>query len=152
MKTKILPDFRICISVPLKNYCNPKNIDFTDKGNLKEQHLGQKMLHLNRKGNSILANNLKRFLKSNFCNNCTDSNCSRINNAECISELSEVNTEDVSFESLKEIQIKNLTHSILSLRNKFDLLADQIKGNVGVLAISETKLGDSFRVTHHLLG
>ena len=33
---------------------------------------------------------------------------------------------------------------IVSLRNKFDLLADQIKGYVDVLAISETKLGDSF--------
>ena len=30
------------------------------------------------------------------------------------------------------------------LRNKLDLLADQIKGNVDVLAISETKLDDSF--------
>ena len=34
--------------------------------------------------------------------------------------------------------------NINSLRNKFDLLADQIKGNVDVLAISETKLDDSF--------
>ena len=33
--------------------------------------------------------------------------------------------------------------NINSLRNKFDLLADQIKGNVDVLAISETKLDDS---------
>ena len=114
MKTKILPDFRICISIPLKNYCNPKNIDFIDNANLKEEHLAQKILHLNRKGNSILANNLKKNLKSNFCDNCTDSNCSRINNAECIFELSEVNTEDVSFESLKDIQIKTLTHSILA--------------------------------------
>ena len=30
--------------------------------------------------------------------------------------------------------------NINSLRNKFDLLADQIKGNVDVLAISERKL------------
>ena len=30
------------------------------------------------------------------------------------------------------------------LRNKFDLLADQIKGNIDALAISETKLGDLF--------
>ena len=34
--------------------------------------------------------------------------------------------------------------NINSLRNKFDLLADQIKGNVDVLAILETKLDDSF--------
>ena len=41
----------------LKNYCNQKNIDFIDNGNLKEDQLGQKKLHLNKKGNSILANN-----------------------------------------------------------------------------------------------
>ena len=74
-----------------------KNIDSIDNGNLKEEHLGQKKLHLNKKGNSILSNNFKKFLRSNFWNNCTDSNCSRINNVECISEVSEINTEDVSF-------------------------------------------------------
>ena len=38
-----------------------------------------------------------------------------------------------------------LSHlNINSLRNKFDLPADQIKGNVGVLAISEIKINDSF--------
>ena len=35
---------------------------------------------------------------------------------------------------------------INSLRNKLDLLADQIKGNVDVLAILETKLDDSVPV------
>ena len=34
--------------------------------------------------------------------------------------------------------------NINSLRNKFDLIADQIKGNADVLAISEAKLDDSF--------
>ena len=34
--------------------------------------------------------------------------------------------------------------NINSSRNKPDLLVDQIKGNVDVLAISETKLDDSF--------
>ena len=45
---------------------------------------------------------------------------------------------------------KNLNRIVLAhlninfLRNKLDLLANQIKGNVDVLAISETKLDDSF--------
>ena len=39
----------------LKNYCNKKPIDFIDS-NLKEEHLGEKKL--NKKGNSILTNNL----------------------------------------------------------------------------------------------
>ena len=50
----------------LKNYCNQKNIDFTDNGNLKKEHLGQKKLHLNKKGNYFLANNFLKFLRFNF--------------------------------------------------------------------------------------
>ena len=49
----------------LKYYCKQKNIDFIDNGNLKEEHLGQKKLHLNKKGNSILANNILKYLRSN---------------------------------------------------------------------------------------
>ena len=101
----------------------------------KEECLGQKKLHLNKKGDSILANNLLKYLRSNFWKNSTDSNCSRINDVECISELSEVN-------NLNRIVLAHLNFN--SLRNKLDLLADQMKGNVDVLAISETKLHDSF--------
>ena len=40
----------------LKNYCNPKNVDFIDNGNLKEEHLGQKKLHLSiNKGLYLLS-------------------------------------------------------------------------------------------------
>ena len=75
----------------------------------------------------------------------------RIKNVEHISELSESNAGDVVvFKILKDVRIKNLNRIVLahlninSLRNKFDLLIDQIKGNVDVLVISETKLDDSF--------
>ena len=34
--------------------------------------------------------------------------------------------------------------NINSLRNKFELLVDQVKGNIDVLMISETNIGDSF--------
>ena len=34
--------------------------------------------------------------------------------------------------------------NINSIRNKFDLLVDQIKGNVDIMVISETKLDESF--------
>ena len=49
-----------------KNHCNQMNIDFIDNGNLKEKHLGQKKLHLNKKGNSILANDFLKSLRYNF--------------------------------------------------------------------------------------
>ena len=45
------------------------------------------------------------------------------------------------------LKVLRIAHfNINSLRNKFDLLADQIKDNVDVLAISETKLDYSFSV------
>ena len=50
----------------------------------------------------------------------------------------------------KDIRIKNLNRIVLAhlninfSRNKLDLPSDQIKGNADVLAISETKLDDSF--------
>ena len=51
---------------------------------------------------------------------------------------------------LKEIRVKNLNRLIFghlninSLRNKIELLTDQIRGNIDVLLISETKLDNSF--------
>ena len=58
---------------------------------------------------------------------------------------------DVASErSLKIIRTKNpnriaLAHlDINSLRNKFDVVTDQISGNVDVMVFSKTKLDDSF--------
>ena len=46
----------------------------------------------------------------------------------------------------------NFAHfNINSIRNKFDLLLEQIKGNVDVLMISETKIDDSFPVGQFLI-
>ena len=50
----------------------------------------------------------------------------------------------------KNIRINNVNKLIFghlninSLRNKFDLLYEQIKGSIGIFMISETKLDDSF--------
>ena len=50
----------------LKNYCSQKNIDFIQNSNIMEEHLGIKKLHLNKKGNSLLANNFLRYLICTF--------------------------------------------------------------------------------------
>ena len=49
----------------LKNYCMQKNIGYIDNANLKENHLGVKKLHLNRKGNILFAKNLLNFIEGN---------------------------------------------------------------------------------------
>ena len=50
----------------LKNYCSQKNIDFIDNNNIKEEHLGVKKLHLNKRGNPVLASNILKYLQSTF--------------------------------------------------------------------------------------
>ena len=47
----------------LKNFYKQKNIKLLSNDNIKEEHLGIKKLHLNRKGNSIFAKNLIQFIK-----------------------------------------------------------------------------------------
>ena len=47
----------------LKSYCKQKNIDFVDNSNIIKEHLGSKKLHLNKRGNSILAKNILKFLR-----------------------------------------------------------------------------------------
>ena len=49
----------------LKNFCNQKNIPLIDNGNRKEDHLGVKKLHLNRRVNSLFAKNLLGFIEQN---------------------------------------------------------------------------------------
>ena len=48
-----------------KNFCKQKNISLIDNGNVKEEHLGVKKLHLNRRGNSLFAKNLLGFIEQN---------------------------------------------------------------------------------------
>ena len=45
----------------LKNYYSHKNVSLVNNENLKENHLGIKKLHLNRKGNTLFAKNLLNF-------------------------------------------------------------------------------------------
>ena len=49
----------------LKNFCRQKNINLIPNDNIKEEHLGVKKLHLNRKGNSVFAKNLLNFTEGN---------------------------------------------------------------------------------------
>ena len=50
----------------LKNYCAQTNIDFIDNNNIKQEHLGNKKLHLNKRGNTVFANSLLMYLRSSF--------------------------------------------------------------------------------------
>ena len=70
----------------LKNYCSQKNIDFIQDSNIVEVHLCIKKLHLNKKSNSLLANNFFEYLRSTFWDDI-DSNGFEVNVNECESKL-----------------------------------------------------------------
>ena len=130
----------------LKNFCKQKNLDLIVNNNLKENHLAKKKLHLNRKGDSIFAKNLIDFIEGN---GNFDSDGELFQMEEDVSDDSTILHSDVK-KSLKNIRNTNINKLIFghlninSLRNKFDLLSEQVKGSIDIFMVSETKLDDSF--------
>ena len=67
-----------------------------------------------------------------------------------------VSQSDVK-KALKDIRISNMNKLIFgdlninSLRNKFDLFSEQVKGSIDILIVSETKLDDSFPEAQFLI-
>ena len=70
-----------------------------------------------------------------------------------MNEKSDIDNEIVDHitnADLKSLRIRNLSKIVLghlninSIRNKFNFLAHQVKGNIDILMISETKLDESF--------
>ena len=101
---------RIDTNARLKNFCNQKNISLIDNGNIKEEHLSVKKLHLNKRSNSLFAKNLLGFIKQNW-------NCS------CMGDVS-IYGEDIS----------NVSHS-----DEQQVLKDIRKSNVNKINIWSTK-------------
>ena len=52
--------------IQTQGFCKQKNIGLIDNKNLKENHLGIKKLHLNKKGNTLFAKNLLNFIEGNW--------------------------------------------------------------------------------------
>ena len=136
----------ICKSVGVK-YIRHQNIR-------PDLHLNASKLYLNKNGNPIFVLNLKQFsnnLKESFC----------LNGHTCISlsfnnmysdeknflsiSLSDLSTCDHFADDLKHFRIKNLNKIIIAkinincVRNKFDLLLLNLKGNIDIMLITETK-------------
>ena len=69
---------------------------------------------------------------------------------ECKSKLPSKSVNSISVRSIRDVRKRNLKRIILghlninSIRNKFDLVVDQIKGIVDIMVISERKSGESF--------
>ena len=58
-----MPNKVSSLNSSLKTLCIRNQIEFIDNCNLDDSCLGVKRLHLNKKGNSYLANNFNKFLE-----------------------------------------------------------------------------------------
>ena len=69
---------------------------------------------------------------------------------ECKSKLPSISVNSISVRNIRDVRKINLKRIILghlninSIRSKFNKLVDQIKGNVDIMVISETKLDAPF--------
>ena len=95
----------------LKNYCSQTNIEYIENNNIEEENLGEKKLHLKKRGNTIFSNNLLKFLRSNFWDveflNCF------VESEEYKSDWLDISSDDPSFSSLNSVWWKIYVESCL---------------------------------------
>ena len=91
-----------------------------------------------------------------FFSEGTSNNSKTINIREPVS-VTTVTTNDDFKTKLKDIRITNLNRIVIchidinSIRNKFELLAEAVMGNVNVLMVAETKKDKSFPTSQFIL-
>ena len=138
----------------LKEMCNRKNFYFIDHSKkIKASHLNSSRLHLNRKGANILSSSLTQHISKVFnwqlsgntsCCNFSESDFEE-NESSNLKQAKENCRSDLN--SLRKDNLDKLIFAHLninSIRNKFNYLSEQIRGNVDILLVSETKIDDSF--------
>ena len=138
--------------------CRDKNIYLIDNTNkIKVKHLNKGKLHLNRRGSKVFSstfvNELSRILTWQLDKNNTGFTVEEYNFDETSVDQKVTDGNRV----LKSLSCKSLTRlvfphlNINSIRNKFELLSEQVRGNVDVLMASETKIDDSFPIGNFLI-
>ena len=107
----------------LKDFYRQKKITLISNGNIKEEHLGIKKFHHNRKGNSIFAKNLLNLIEGNWDISPLGDSYYEIENA-----------SNTIFQMLKVLLGIFLSGhlNISLLRTKFNCLCKQIKGSIDV--------------------
>ena len=85
------------------------------------------------------------------------SNNSKIRNMREPVSINTVTTNDNFKTKLKDIRITNLNRIVIShininsIRNKFELLAEAVMGNVEILMVTETKIDESFPTSQFII-
>ena len=119
--------------------------------------MNKRKLHLNRNSYGKLGKNFVNFITNKYT--CLTETKKKANvdigvssTSSTFNEKSEIGNEivdHITSADLKSLHVRNFNKIIVghlninSIRNKFDFLAYQLKGNIDMLMISETKLDGS---------
>ena len=131
----------------LSQFCHERNVYLIDHSKkIKPNHLNKGKLHLNKNGSNILSrtfvNKISRVFNRQVADNNSSINIERCNTGVLhdINKVSDCNNTLKFFrkDNLNKLIFANL--NINSIRNQFELLSEQIKGNLDVLMILETKI------------
>ena len=117
-------------------------------------HVGTNDLNTERSP-ELIVKSIATTLKGNSRNVSVSNVIVRADNSNLNEKGCAVNAH--SLEDKKIIDSKTILKSMRrentnSLRNKFELIVDQVKGNIDALMISETKTDDSFLLGNFLIG
>ena len=119
----------------LSKFCSKNKIDIIENENLDGSCLSFKKLHLNKKGNSYLANNFLDFLHSFWFGKSLPASPKTL-----VSSLE-------GLYNLRAFYPKNIILSYInvnSIRNKLDDLKFLLGKSLDIICISETKLDETF--------
>ena len=145
------------VNIHLKDMCKKKYIYLINNTNkIKAQHLNKGKRHINKRGSNILSttfvSELSRILT------WSDKNTTGFFVEECKSDKTNADQEFTDGNRvLKSLRCNNLNKLVFahlnfnSIGNKFELLSEQVRGNVDVLVVSETTIDDSFPIANFLI-
>ena len=126
---------------------------FGDTNKIKAQLLNKSKIHLNKRGSNILKSTFVGEL-SRILTWRRDKN----NTGFTVEELTNVEQKVTGGNRvLKSLRCSNLNKLVLaqlninSIRKKFELLSEQVRGNVDFLIVSEIKIDDSFTIGNFLI-
>ena len=123
------------LNIKLSKFCKKNKINIINNKNLDDSCLNYKQLHLNRKGNSYLANNFLDYLDCVWHGKFLPvSNSSNVSSIKSLYSLRKRYPQNIIISYL----------SINSLRNKLNDLKILISDSVDIFCIAKCKLDESF--------
>ena len=134
------------INDKLQRFCNSKGLSFIDDNNIDTAYLNKGNVHLNRRGLSYLANNVKKFVGSLWK---SDPIAKVYQNTHKHPKISLVGLNSLRTHNHSNIIISHL--NVNSIKNKFDDLKLIIDENVDILCIVQTKIDESFPTAQSIL-